>query len=229
MTFHGTPKWAPRAHAHAAVDDHASARTRSRPTTSRWTHGHDDHGHGHDEPHESPWVMLVPLLVLAVGASSPAVLFDRAVHRRGPGRVLARRDLHRAGQPRADRRATPCRLWVVWAPLAVTVDRLLIAAWYVYILHEGLGARIAARSGPAVDLPLQQVVLRRALRRRSSCAAPRRWATCSGRAATRRSSTAWAPTAWPRSRAPSAGGPAGSRPATSTTTPSSCCSASRAC
>ena len=31
-------------------------------------HGHDDHshGHGHGEPHESPWVMLGPLVVLAV-------------------------------------------------------------------------------------------------------------------------------------------------------------------
>jgi len=29
-------------------------------------HGHDDHGHGHGEPHESPRVMLAPLVVLAV-------------------------------------------------------------------------------------------------------------------------------------------------------------------
>jgi NADH-quinone oxidoreductase subunit L len=29
-------------------------------------HGHHDHGHGHGEPHESPWVMLGPLVILAV-------------------------------------------------------------------------------------------------------------------------------------------------------------------
>ena len=34
-------------------------------------HGHDDHGHGHDEhghdkPHESPWVVTVPLVLLAI-------------------------------------------------------------------------------------------------------------------------------------------------------------------
>jgi NADH-quinone oxidoreductase subunit L len=29
-------------------------------------HGHDDHGHGHGEPHESPWVMLGPLVILAL-------------------------------------------------------------------------------------------------------------------------------------------------------------------
>jgi NADH-quinone oxidoreductase subunit L len=39
----------------AQVDEHGRAHS---------THGHDDHGHG--EPHESPMVMLVPLMILAV-------------------------------------------------------------------------------------------------------------------------------------------------------------------
>jgi NADH-quinone oxidoreductase subunit L len=30
------------------------------------SHSHDDHSHGHGEPHESPWVMLGPLVILAV-------------------------------------------------------------------------------------------------------------------------------------------------------------------
>jgi NADH-quinone oxidoreductase subunit L len=48
MTFGGEYRGAavPQAHGH---DDH----------------GHDDHGHGHGEPHESPWVMLGPLVILA--------------------------------------------------------------------------------------------------------------------------------------------------------------------
>jgi len=39
-----------------------------RGATARDGHGHNDHGHrhGHDELHESPWVMLGPLVVLAV-------------------------------------------------------------------------------------------------------------------------------------------------------------------
>jgi NADH-quinone oxidoreductase subunit L len=33
------------------------------------SHGHaDDHGHGHGGVHESPWVMLAPLVVLAIGS-----------------------------------------------------------------------------------------------------------------------------------------------------------------
>jgi NADH-quinone oxidoreductase subunit L len=39
-----------------------------RGAVAQKAHGHDDHnhGHGHGEPHESPWVMLGPLVVLAV-------------------------------------------------------------------------------------------------------------------------------------------------------------------
>ncbi len=49
MTFGGEYRGAavPEAHGHEA-------------------HGHDNHGHGHGEPHESPWVMLGPLVILAV-------------------------------------------------------------------------------------------------------------------------------------------------------------------
>jgi NADH-quinone oxidoreductase subunit L len=30
--------------------------------------GHDDHGHGHSTPHESPLVMTIPLMILAIGS-----------------------------------------------------------------------------------------------------------------------------------------------------------------
>ncbi len=37
--------------------------------------------------------------------------------------------------------------WVKWSPLVVSTIGLLIAAW-VYLLNEGMGARLAARRGP---------------------------------------------------------------------------------
>jgi NADH-quinone oxidoreductase subunit L len=37
-----------------------------RGVVAQETHGHTAHGHGHGEPHESPWVMLGPLVILAV-------------------------------------------------------------------------------------------------------------------------------------------------------------------
>ncbi|MFT3896379.1 MAG: NADH-quinone oxidoreductase subunit L [Thermomonas sp.] len=56
MTFFGEARWKhadahhDAAHAHDGHDDHS--------------HG-DDHGHGH-EPHESPWVVTLPLVLLAI-------------------------------------------------------------------------------------------------------------------------------------------------------------------
>ncbi|GAA5009844.1 NADH-quinone oxidoreductase subunit L [Pseudoluteimonas lycopersici] len=55
MTFFGEARWKhadahhDAAHAHDGHDGHA----------------HDDHGHGH-EPHESPWVVTLPLVLLAI-------------------------------------------------------------------------------------------------------------------------------------------------------------------
>src|ERR1700749_2912840 len=79
MTFHGTPKWAHAdghaagAHGHDAHghDDHASAaqiETHDEPLD-----GHDDHGPLN--PHESPPVMLIPLLLLALGAVAAGFTF----------------------------------------------------------------------------------------------------------------------------------------------------------
>jgi NADH-quinone oxidoreductase subunit L len=52
----------------AQVDEHGHA-SAGHDAHSHDAHSHDAHGHGshgHGLPHESPWVMLVPLLILAV-------------------------------------------------------------------------------------------------------------------------------------------------------------------
>jgi NADH-quinone oxidoreductase subunit L len=144
MTFHGHAKW--RHDGHAAVahaDDHAShaqIETHSEPDVSH--HGHD----GDHEPHESGWVMLLPLLVLAAGAAFSGFLFaerfigpERAEFWRGAIFTAASNhvldDVHQAPE------------WLVLAPLVVTAIGFA-AAWWAYIRHEGIGARIAARRGP---------------------------------------------------------------------------------
>ena len=46
---------------------HGEERFRHKPFPAEDDHAHDDHGHGHDAtPHESPWVVTAPLLLLAV-------------------------------------------------------------------------------------------------------------------------------------------------------------------
>jgi NADH-quinone oxidoreductase subunit L len=128
MTFHGTAKWGHDEHAHAA--EHA--------------HG-DDHGHG-GTPRENSWSMRIALLTLAAGAILAGGLFieqfvgeGRAAFWRGAIFVLPSNhvldQLH----------DTPA--WVVWAPLVLSLGSLA-GAYYVYVLKEGLGARIAARRGP---------------------------------------------------------------------------------
>ncbi|MBI5939420.1 MAG: NADH-quinone oxidoreductase subunit L [Caulobacterales bacterium] len=137
MTFHGAPKWGEHA-AHGHDDHHADAHA------AHDDHAHDDHGHGHT-PHESPWSMLVPLLVLALGALAAGYVFvenfvgeEQAEFWRGAivngphNHVL--HEMHEAP------------LWVILAPLVVSMTGLAIA-WWVYIAREGMGARIAARRG----------------------------------------------------------------------------------
>jgi NADH-quinone oxidoreductase subunit L len=73
MTFHGKPRWAAAdAHGHGH-DDHAAhdAHAETHPVVHA---GHDDHEAHHEhgdphhggEPHESPWVVTVPLILLAI-------------------------------------------------------------------------------------------------------------------------------------------------------------------
>jgi NADH-quinone oxidoreductase subunit L len=138
MTFHGHAKWGE----HAQVDHATSSQIE--------THGEppaDDgeHADAHDlKPHESPWVMLVPLLALSVGAVAAGGVFadlfigeEHASFWRG---VL----LQLGGQASSHVAGLPP--WVIWGPLTVTAAGLF-AAWYAYVLHEGMGARIAAGRG----------------------------------------------------------------------------------
>ncbi|HLJ90113.1 MAG TPA: NADH-quinone oxidoreductase subunit L [Candidatus Angelobacter sp.] len=63
MTFFGDLRLGNSTGEHA----HAAAVSSHHSSTGSHSHDHaDDHGHGHGGVHESPWVMLAPLVVLAV-------------------------------------------------------------------------------------------------------------------------------------------------------------------
>jgi NADH-quinone oxidoreductase subunit L len=80
LTFHGKPRWAEAgAHGHEhAHDDHAAhdSHAETHPDIhaapgDHETHhepdvGDHSHGHGGGEPHESPWVVTLPLILLAI-------------------------------------------------------------------------------------------------------------------------------------------------------------------
>ncbi len=73
LVFHGKERFAvDAAHGHAAVhahDDHAHCthdHGHGQAPDAHDAHGHDDHGHHGGTPHESPWVVTLPLVLLAI-------------------------------------------------------------------------------------------------------------------------------------------------------------------
>jgi len=148
MTFHGTAKWehAHDDHGHAsghAHDDHASSaqiETHDEPLP-------DSHGHGHaHKPHESPWSMLVPILLLSVGAIAAGYVF--VDHFVGEGwQAFWRGAIFNGADNHVLEHAHHSPTWVKWAPLVVSAIGFA-GAFYVYIMREGMGAAIAAKKGP---------------------------------------------------------------------------------
>ena len=136
MTFHGPYTGAHLlAHGH---DDHHDDH-----------HGEDDHGHGH-EPHESPWVMLVPLILLSTGAVLAGVGFYNPMFHHGAefwGSAIyhsaENHIIHDIDEVKHD----PAFNWVFLAPVIVTVLGFLVAT-FVYLLNRGMGKRIADSGGP---------------------------------------------------------------------------------
>jgi NADH-quinone oxidoreductase subunit L len=155
FTFNGHPRWSPEdlehhwhnrdhaEHEHGQASDHASAapvETHDEPT--KHAHGHAE---GPTHPRESPWTMRLPLILLSIGAIFAGLAFAEKFigaeqQEFWRGAIFTAANNHVLGEHRMP-------LLVAQAPLIVSVIGLLVAA-YVYLLHEGLGARLAARGGP---------------------------------------------------------------------------------
>ncbi|QHE85451.1 NADH-quinone oxidoreductase subunit L [Hydrogenophaga sp. BPS33] len=117
-------------------------------------HGHDDHGHGDGKPHESPWVVTVPLLLLAVPSVvigfmtiqpmvfgdffKDAITIDTALH---PAMARFAEEFH--------------------GPLAMALHALKTAplylalagavlAWYMYLINPAVPAAIGRALRPIV-------------------------------------------------------------------------------
>jgi NADH-quinone oxidoreductase subunit L len=74
MTFEGKPRWADHGHGHdhaPAPGPHGDAHAAAKPADAHASHEHDAHG----DPHDAPWIMAVPLILLAVGAVFAGVVF----------------------------------------------------------------------------------------------------------------------------------------------------------
>jgi NADH-quinone oxidoreductase subunit L len=170
LTFWGKARWAGSEHiqhaahdahghddhAHDAYDDHAHD-----------AHGHDDHhahgAHGGDQviygtagyhPHESPWVMLIPLILLSVGAVLGGFVFHHAfVDAEGGEHFWAASTLFFNEHLMHAAHEVP--LWVKWSPFAVMATGLLIA-WLSYIRHTDWPAKFTAQFYMLYDFVLHK-------------------------------------------------------------------------
>ena len=110
------------------------------------SHSEPDHGDHHHLPHESPWTMRLPLILLSIGAIAAGFAF----HHQFIGEHNAefwKGAVFNLPVEHAAEGGHHAPLWVILAPLVASVLGLLVAA-YVYLVKEGLGARLAARGGP---------------------------------------------------------------------------------
>ncbi|WP_425996061.1 NADH-quinone oxidoreductase subunit L [Caulobacter sp. DWR1-3-2b1] len=153
FTFNGHARWGHDDHGHDAHaahghDDHAShaqIETHDEPLPDAHAHGDHGHSHGH-KPHESPLIMLFPLVVLSIGAIFAGFVFvDFFVGRHQE--EFWRGAIYNAPTNHVLHDAHEVPTWVKWSPLVASVLGLL-GAFYVYVLKEGLGAKLAARNGP---------------------------------------------------------------------------------
>jgi NADH-quinone oxidoreductase subunit L len=141
MTFEGAPRWGHGSHGH---DDHAHAADGH----DDHAHGHDDHGHGHDHtPHESPWVMLLPLALLSIGAIAAGYAFKEYfvghdfAHFWKSALFMGKDNhiLHAMHEVPG---------WVVWSPsLAMVIGFVL--AYLMYVRWPDVPGRLAA-ANPAL-------------------------------------------------------------------------------
>ncbi len=140
LVFHGKERYDQNPDAHH--DDHG--------------HGHDDHGHGDGKPHESPWVVTVPLLLLAIPSVvigyltiqpmlygeffKDAIFVDAAKH---PAMAQIGAAFHGAAGMAAHAFST-APFWLALAGVALS--------YYMYMVNPALPAAIKQRAMPIYTL-----------------------------------------------------------------------------
>ncbi|MCU0925017.1 MAG: NADH-quinone oxidoreductase subunit L [Hydrogenophaga sp.] len=141
LVFHGKERYDQNPDAHHGPDDH-----------------HDDHGHGHDDhkPHETPWVVTVPLLLLAI----PSVVIGYlTIQPMLFGDFL--RDaitINAAAHPAMTRFAE-----IFHGPLAMVSHAFFtpplylaaagaLSAWYMYLINPAVPAAIGRALQPVITV-----------------------------------------------------------------------------
>ena len=152
LTFFGKPRWDQSEHIQHAVhgdhhdhpsDEHAGEETEAHDHGHGHSHAHEAQGDGTAgyHPHESPLSMLVPLIVLAVGAVFAGWVFSHAFLESADfwgGSIFYNEHLMHAMHD------VP-----TWVKLSATVVMLigLLIAWYAYIRNPKFPAAVVEQIG----------------------------------------------------------------------------------
>jgi len=150
LTFFGTPRWAASEHIqHAVHGDHGHG------DHGHDAHAHDAHGdHAHDahhgdaatgtagyHPHESPLVMLIPLVILSLGAVFAGFVFHHSFLEAEPGAAFWRGSLVFDTHLMHAMHEVP--LWVKLSATAAMLAGLVFALW-AYVWDTSVPARFTA-------------------------------------------------------------------------------------
>jgi NADH-quinone oxidoreductase subunit L len=146
MTFHGEERFR-----HAADAAHGPAQVSAVSEDQPHAHTEPSHdGHEHADPHESPWVVTVPLLLLAIPSVISGAMYVGQVvfgHYFGDSIVVTQQHPAIAEMREEWHGVLPFTLHgfaglPFWTALAG-----IIAAWFLYIRRPDLPGRIAERAG----------------------------------------------------------------------------------
>jgi NADH-quinone oxidoreductase subunit L len=134
---------------------HGKERFDQNPDAHHDDHGHGDHGHA-DKPHESPWVVIAPLVLLAIPsvflgfmAIQPMLFgdfFKDAIFVDGTKHMAMQelaKEFHGAAQLALHGLMT-LPFWLAFSGVALS--------YYMYIINPALPAKIKARVGPIYTL-----------------------------------------------------------------------------
>ena len=142
MTFHGPERF--------ATDDHHHGHGQH----GHGQHGHDEHGH-HNKPHESPWVVTLPLILLAIPSLVIGWLtVSNVVFGDYFGNAISVLPAHDVLGHMKEEFHGPA-LFVLHAFTGAPVYLAafgVFAAWYLYIKRPELPGQIASRLSPLYKL-----------------------------------------------------------------------------
>ncbi|URW76572.1 NADH-quinone oxidoreductase subunit L [Sphingomonas donggukensis] len=151
LTFWGKPRWANSEHIQHAVHDAHGHHDHDAPSDEHAGHAPDAHAPGahelHDgtagyHPHESPWSMRLPLIILSVGAVLAGFAFNHWFIQPEGGPGFWKGSLAFDEHLMHAMHSVP--LWVKLSATAVMLTGLLVA-WLTYIRSPEFPAKFAAQ------------------------------------------------------------------------------------